>query len=130
MTSTEESSPQLPAVIPPGLPSRVRKMPPIIAHAGGAAKFAWDEFFKGELANPHTRKNYEHAVRSFLIWCVEERLDILDITPGSVGDYFQKLDVAVPTKKLHLAALRKFFDRMVNRHVLVINPAATVRAER
>ncbi len=130
MTSPEESSPQLPVVVPTGLPSHVRKMPPIIAHAGGAAKYAWDEFFKGELANPHTRKNYEHAVRRFLIWCLEEKLDILDITPGAVGEYFQELDVAVPTKKLHLAALRKFFDRMVNRHVIVINPAATVRAER
>jgi site-specific recombinase XerD len=38
--------------------------------------------------------------------------------------------VAVPTKKLHLAAPRKFLDRLVNRHVMVINPAATVRAER
>jgi integrase/recombinase XerD len=130
MTSPEESSPQLPVVVPTGLPSHVRKMPPVIANAGGAAIFAWDEFFKGELANPHTRKNYEHAVRRFLIWCVEERLDILDITPGAVGEYFQELDVAVPTKKLHLAALRKFFDRMVNRHATYINPAATVRAER
>ena len=57
-------------------------------------------------------------------------LELLDITPGAVGRYFQELPVAVPTKKLHLAALRKFFDRLVNRHVVVINPAATVRAER
>src|SRR4029077_8362045 len=42
----------------------------------------------------------------------------------------QGLDLAVPTKKLHLAALRRFFDRLVNRHVSVINPAATVKAER
>jgi site-specific recombinase XerD len=38
--------------------------------------------------------------------------------------------LATPTKKLHLAALRRFFDRLVNRHVCVINPAATVKAER
>ena len=38
--------------------------------------------------------------------------------------------MSVPTKKLHLAALRRFFDRLVNRHVCVINPAATVKAER
>ena len=31
--------------------------------------------------------------------------------PGDVGEYFQDLPLAVPTKKLHLAALRKFFDR-------------------
>ena len=50
--------------------------------------------------------------------------------PALVGGYFQELDVAVPTKKLHLAALRKFFDRLVNRHAIYINPAATVRAKR
>ena len=94
------------------------------------AGFAWEEFFQGEIANPHTRKNYIHAVRKFLAWAETARLELLDITPGEVGTYFQELDVAVPTKKLHLAALRKFFDRLVNRHVIVINPAATVRAER
>ena len=55
---------------------------------------------------------------------------IIRVTPGDVGAYFQELPLAVPTKKLHLAAQRKFFDRLVNRHVIVINPAATVRAER
>jgi integrase/recombinase XerD len=38
--------------------------------------------------------------------------------------------LATPTKKLHLAAMRRFFDRLVNRHVCVIDPAATVKAER
>ncbi len=105
-------------------------LPMVVERAGGAAHFAWEEFFHGEIANAHTRKNYLHAIRQFLAWAEHEGLSLLDITPGGVGQYFQELDVAVPTKKLHLAALRKFFDRMVNRHVLVINPAATVRAER
>ena len=43
--------------------------PAIVTDAGGGAEFAWDEFFKGELANAHTRKNYAHAVRHFLNWC-------------------------------------------------------------
>ena len=38
--------------------------------------------------------------------------------------------LATPTKKPHLAAPRRFFDRLINRHVCVINPAATVKAER
>ncbi len=98
--------------------------------AGESAQFAWDEFFQGEIANPHTRKNYLHAVRMFLAWAEDRRLELVRISPGDVGEYFQDLPLAVPTKKLHLAALRKFFDRLVNRHVVVINPAATVRAER
>ena len=52
------------------------------------------------------------------------------VTPGDVGEYLQALELGVPTKKLYLAALRRFFDRLVNRHACLINPAATVKAER
>ncbi len=104
--------------------------PALVERAGGAALYAWAEFFDGELANAYTRRNYDQAVRRFLAWCEVQGLDLLDVTPGSIGRYFRELPIAVPTKKLHLAALRRFFDRLVNRHVLVINPAATVRAER
>jgi integrase/recombinase XerD len=107
-----------------------RHAPEIIRFAGKAAEFAWEEFFQGELANLHTRKNYMHAVRKFLDWSEERHLALIHVTPGDVGEYSQHLKLAIPTKKLHLAALRKFFDRMVNRHVVPINPAATVRAER
>jgi integrase/recombinase XerD len=107
-----------------------RNAPEIVKSIGHAAEFAWEEFFQGELANPHTRKNYIHAVKRFLVWCEDRDLQLIRVTPGDVGAYFQELPSAVPTKKLHLAAHRKFFDRLVNRHVIVINPAATVRAER
>jgi integrase/recombinase XerD len=96
----------------------------------GRARFAWDEFFHGEIGNAYTRKNYLHAVRRFTTWAEERGLELVDIEPGHVGMYFQELRLAVPTKKLHLAALRKFFDRLTVRHVVVINPAATVRTER
>jgi hypothetical protein len=42
----------------------------------------------------------------------------------------QSLELATRTKNLPLAALRRFFDRLVNRRACVINPAATVKAER
>src|SRR4051812_49923313 len=94
------------------------------------ANFAWDEFFAGELANTQTRKNYMHAVRRFLAWAEGRGLELPRVSPGDVGEYLQGLELAVPTKKLHLAALRRFFDRLVNRHACVINPAATVKSER
>jgi site-specific recombinase XerD len=72
-----------------------------------------------------------HAVGQFLAWAEQHRLELPRITPGDVGQYFQEMEgVAIPAKKLHLAALRRFCDRLVNRHVMGINPAATVRAER
>ena len=129
MTGADKTSPQLPVVIKPVLPALIPPPPAIIASAGRNAGFGWDEFFQGQLANAHSRKNYKHAVQKFLVWCEKHKLELLDITPGLVGKYFQELNVAVPTKKLHLAALRKFFDRLVNRHAVAVNPAATVRAE-
>jgi integrase/recombinase XerD len=94
----------------PATPVSARNAPEIVKCVGQAAKFAWEEFFQGELANPHTRKNYIHAVKEFLAWCEARNLQAIRVTPGDVGAYFQELPLAVPTKQLHLAAQRKFFD--------------------
>jgi site-specific recombinase XerC len=40
------------------------------------------------------------------------------------------LAVGVPTRKLYLAALRRLFDALVLRHVVVLNPALSVRGDR
>ncbi len=56
----------------------------LIERAGAPARYAWEEFFEGELANAHTRKNYEHAVKRFLAWCDAQGLDLLDLTPGGI----------------------------------------------
>ena len=40
----------------------------LVERAGGAARFAWDEFFYAEHHNPHTQKAYQRAVRQFLGW--------------------------------------------------------------
>lgn len=114
----------------PSGPVTARNAPAIVKASGKGAEFAWEEFFQAEIANAHTRKNYMHAVRKFLGWVEERNLELPRIAPGDVGEYLQGLDLATPTKKLHLAGLRRFFDRLVNRHVCVINPAATVKAER
>jgi hypothetical protein len=117
-------------LIRPDEPVSPRNAPAIVKAAGKAAEFAWEEFFQAEIANAHTHKNYMHAVRQFLAWIEPRNLELPRISPGDVGEYLQGLELAVPTKKLHLAALRRFFDRLVNRHACVINPAATVKAER
>ncbi len=104
--------------------------PAIVQDAGNAAWFAWDEFFYGTLRNEHTRRSYHRAVREFLSWCETRGLRLHQITPRDVGRYLDLLELAVGTKKVQLAALRHFFDSLVTRHVVVLNPAATVRGER
>lgn len=105
-------------------------VPALISDNGPAAEFAWDEFIYGKLRNSHTRRNYRHAVAKFLCWCRGRDIDLVRISPRDVGQYLDSLEFAPATKKLHLAALRHFFDQLVNRHVMVLNPAATVRGER
>jgi site-specific recombinase XerD len=99
----------------------------LIERAGGAARFAWDEFFYAEHHNPNTQKAYMAAVRRFLAWCDDQGVDLVAVMPGQVGQYLTALDGSIAKKKLHLAALRGFFDRLVQRHVVLLNPAATVR---
>lgn len=117
----------------PFLPVPVGKhrlpVPTRVAECGPAAEVAWDEFFAAQIRNRHTRLAYERAVRRFLAW-LPEGTHLPGITPGMLGSYFDTHPGSPPTKKLHLAALRGFFDLLVTRHVVVLNPAASVRLER
>src|SRR4051794_35413958 len=102
-------------------------LPELVERAGGAARFAWEEFFYAEHHNPHTQRAYERAVRRFLSWCEGQGVELASITPGMVGQYLVGLGGSAAKRNQHLAALRGFFDRLVNRHVVILNPAASVK---
>jgi integrase/recombinase XerD len=102
--------------------------PAVIAQAGEAPRNAWYDFF-GTIQNDYTRKAYEHAVRRFLEWLPSD-LAPEQIRPAMVGRYIARHTGSIPTRKLHLAALRAFFDLLVERHIILINPAASVRGQR
>ena len=105
-------------------------LPQIIHDAGATAEFVWHEFFRGSIRNHHTRAAYGRSVRSFLAWVESRGIPLVQVTPGMVGSYLDHLDLSSPSKKLVLAAIRKFFDALVLRHVVILNPAASVRGER
>jgi integrase/recombinase XerD len=111
----------VPAIITPAA------LPVLVERAGGAARFAWDEFFFAEHHNEHTQKAYMAAVRRFLSWCEGQGVELPSIAPGQVGQYLTGLGGSTAKRNLHLSALRGFFDRMVNRHVCILNPAASVK---
>lgn len=115
--------------LPSSLPSQ---FPELIQRAGRAAVFAADEFFYGRIRNEHTRAAYLRAVKVFLQWCEERDIEMIRITPKDVGQYLDGLRkrTSVSTSKQHLAGLRHFFDGMVTRHVILLNPALSVRGER
>ena len=105
-------------------------IPAIIGQAGNAAKFAFEEFLFGKIRNVHTRKAYLHSTTQFLTWCERRGLRLEQIAPRDVGRYIDSLSCAPATKKVHLAAIRHLFDELVNRHAVILNPAASVRGER
>jgi site-specific recombinase XerD len=105
-------------------------VPALVVSGGSAAQFAWEEFIYGKIRNPHTRAAYERAIRQFLTHCELLGKELANVSPRDVGSYLDGLDYAAATKKLHLSGIRHFFDTLVTRHVVVLNPAASVRGER
>ena len=107
-----------------------KSLPAIVLHAGKAAETAWDDFFQGKLANRHTRVAYTLAVRRFLAWAEGEGRELHQITAGDVGRYLEQHPGSLPTKKQHIAALRRFFNILVERHLVLLNPALVAETER
>jgi integrase/recombinase XerD len=102
-------------------------VPAILQRAGPNAMFAAEEFFKASLSNEHTRRAYGRIVRRFLVWCDRHDHELQQITPGIAGTYIAEMVGSAMTKNQALAALRHFFDVMVTRHAVVLNPFASVR---
>jgi site-specific recombinase XerD len=106
--------------------------PAIVQAAGGNARFAYGEFFSG-IDSPHTERAYRNAVHRFLAWCESRGLALNQVKPSDVGEYIKTLSkddgspASKPTKKLHLAGIRHFFDKCVVRHAVMLNPALSVR---
>ncbi len=114
---------------PANLPAS-HAIPAAMVVFGDAGRFCFEEFFSANLRNKHTRLAYAHAVGKFLRWIEASAIPLQNVSPGLVGKYLDQLPGSVPTKKVHLAALRAFLDLLVNRHLLMLNPAASVRGER
>lgn len=112
------------------IPGADRSLPALLDAGGAAAQFAWEEFIFAKIRNPYTRLAYERSVRQFMKHCEHIGRELTQISPRDVASYLDQLNCAVATKKLHLAGLRHFFDTLVTRHVIVLNPAHSVRGER
>ena len=112
--------------------SGIGELPDIVRRAGSAAVFAAEEFFFGTIRNDHTRRAYLTAVNQFLAWAEARGLELVRIAPRDVGMYLSGLGktTSIATRKQHLSALRHFFDGMVTRHAIILNPALSVRGER
>jgi site-specific recombinase XerD len=105
-------------------------VPALYAQDDTAAKRAI-EFFAVSIRNPHTRKAYARAAADFAIWCDRHSIaDVRQVQPVHVAAYIEGLQIAAPSVKQRLAALRMLFDWLVIGQIMPTNPASSVRGPR
>ncbi len=88
------------------------------------------EFFTAQIRNPNTRKAYARAAGEFAAWCAKHGIvDIDQVRPVHIAAYVEGLQhqIAAPSVKLRLAAIRMLFDWLVVGQVVPVNPASSVR---
>ena len=108
-------------------------MSTLIADAGDQATRRFLEFFAATIRNHNTRMAYYRAVRQFFARCARRPArPARDIEPLHVAAYIEGLqqELAKPSVKQHLAAIRMLFDWLVTGGVVAINPAQAVRGPR
>lgn len=85
------------------------------------------EFFTANIRNPNTRKAYARATAEFAAWCQTNGLNELRLVePFHVAAYIEGLQLAAPSIKQRLAALRVLFNWLVVGQGIPSNPAAAV----
>jgi site-specific recombinase XerD len=107
-------------------------VPAVVLAAGKKAGLRFLEFFTANIRNPNTRRAYHRACLDFFRWCESGGLALDDIGPVHVAVYIERLgkDLARPSVKQHLAAIRMLFDWLVVGQVVPFNPASSVRGPR
>ena len=106
------------------------QVPALYAPDAPAAKRAF-EFFTVNIRNPNTRKAYARAASDFATWCELHGItDVRQVQPVHVAAYIEGLQIAAPSVKQRLAALRMLFDWLVIGQVMPTNPASSVRGPR
>jgi len=120
-------------LIAPALPRRLAALStstPALFLLDAKAAERFTEFFTANIRNKNTRRAYYKAVCRFADWCKGRGVtDLARVRPVHVAAYIEALaaDVAKPTVKQHLAAIRMLLDWLVVGHVIDVNPAHAVR---
>jgi site-specific recombinase XerD len=108
-------------------------LPALIAAAGEHASMRFLEFFAANIRNPHTRRAYARAAEEFLAWCADAGVPLItDVQPVHVATWIEAgtRELAAPSVKQRLAAIRHLFDWLVTGQVVPVNPAGSVRGPR
>ena len=101
-------------------------VPVLITAAGDHARLRFLEFFAANIRNPHTRRAYARAVGEFLAWCASTGVpSVAAVQPVHVATWIEAgtRELAAPSVKQRLAAIRHLFDWLVSGQVVPVNPA-------
>src|ERR1700746_105505 len=115
--------------------NRSLRIPALAAAAGERAGMRFLEFFAANIRNPHTRRAYARAADEFLARCASAGGGVPSRRAAqrvhvATGIEAGPRDLAGPSVKQRLAAIRHLFDWLVTGQVLPVNPAASVRGPR
>ncbi len=106
-------------------------VPALVAAAGERASIRFLEFFATNSRNPHKRRAYYRVAEEFLAWCASVGVpSIAAVQPvRNVAAWIEasSRELAAPSVKQRLAALRQLFDWLVVGQIVPVNPAHTVR---
>jgi site-specific recombinase XerD len=119
----------LPARVPRGLAILAPQPPALFLPDAKAAERFFD-FFTANIRNKNTRRAYYKAACRFADWCAGRGVvDLARVKPFHVAAYIESLaaELAKPSVKLHLAAVRMLLDWLVVGHIINMNPAHSVR---
>jgi len=108
-------------------------VPALVAAAGDRAGMRFLEFFAANIRNPHTRRAYGRAAEEFLAWFADAGMPSIGaVQPVHVATWIEAgtRELAAPSVKQRLAAIRHLFEGLVTGQVVPVNPAASVRGPR
>jgi len=104
-------------------------LPALVAAAGERASMRFLEYFAANIRNPHIRRIYARAAEEFLAWCAAAGVpSIAAVQPVHVATWIEAgaREVAAPSVKQRLAAIRHLFDWLVTGQVVPVNSAVSV----
>jgi site-specific recombinase XerD len=104
-------------------------VPATVAEAGDRASWRYIEFFTANISNSNTRRAYARVCGRFFLWCEHHGLALTAIRAFDIATYLESLkkEIAPPSVKQCLAAIRMLFDWFVVGQIVPANPAASVR---
>jgi hypothetical protein len=105
---------------------RPTALPALVAAAGDRASMRFLEFFAANIRNPHTRRAYYRAAEEFLAWCASAGVPSIGaVQPVHVATWIEAgtRELAAPSVKQRLAAIRHLFDWLVTGQIIPVNPA-------